>query len=294
MSNLYRLAVIKSEGRRLAVIEFNGRLLPLNAIFGSQFEDLQPVLEQWSDHNSRLNEFVSSQSEKFADGIHSDSAKFLAPIANPGKIICIGANYHDHVAEMPIPMVPTYPYAFAKPVNNTVRGPGDAVAVPKKVKLMDWEAELAIVIGQTCFEVSAENALSVVAGYMNLNDLSARDWIASRPPIGIDWIQHKAFDGFAPMGPYLVPGQFISDPQDVSVKLSVNGVTKQDSNTAQMIFGVVPIIEHLTSIMTLYPGDVIATGTPAGVGHAKGEYLTAGDVVAMEVGPCGQLVTQIV
>jgi 2-keto-4-pentenoate hydratase/2-oxohepta-3-ene-1,7-dioic acid hydratase in catechol pathway len=298
MSDIYRLAVVRSAGVREAVVEFGGKLLPAALVLGGKLgetlNDLQPVLDRWAECDALIAEFVAAQSAMFEQGMAAADATFLAPLANPGKFVCIGSNYHDHIAEMEIPMVPTYPYAFMKPVNNTIRGPGDAVAVPKKAKLMDWEAELAIVIGKTCADVSAADALSVVAGYVNFNDLSARDWLASRPPVGIDWVQHKAFDGFAPFGPYIVPSRFIPDPQVLPVKLSVNGVVKQDSNTAEMVFGVAAIIEHLTSIMTLYPGDIIATGTPAGTGHGKGEYLKAGDVVVMEIGPLGTLTTPIV
>ena len=294
MNKMYRLAIVRTTNGREAVVELDGKLLPAGSILGGQFGDLLPILDNWDEADARIAAFVSTQSAAFDAGQPVTEADFLAPLANPGKFICIGSNYHDHIAEMPIPMVPTYPYAFVKPVNNTKRGPGDAVAVPKKAKMMDWEAELAIVIGKTCSDVSAEDALSVVAGYVNFNDLSARDWLDKRPPVGVDWVQHKAFDGFAPFGPSIVPSRFIPDPQDLPIKLSVNGVVKQDSNTAQMVYGVVPIIEHISSIMTLYPGDIIATGTPAGVGHGKGEYLKAGDVIRMEVGPCGELMTPII
>ena len=298
MSTMYRLAVVRVGGAREAVVELGGRLLPLTNTLGSKFgdklEDLQSVLDEWSECDALIADFVSSRSGVFGQGRLAAEAEFLAPLANPGKFVCIGSNYHDHIAEMAIPMVPTYPFAFVKPVNNPVRGPGEAVAVPKKAKLMDWEAELAIVIGKTCIDVSAADALGVVAGYVNFNDLSARDWLEKRPPVGVDWVQHKAFDGFAPFGPYIVPSRFVPDPQDLPIRLSVNGVLKQDSNTREMVFGVAAIIEHLTSIMTLYPGDVIATGTPAGTGHGKGEYLKAGDVIRMEVGPLGELMTPIV
>lgn len=302
MSSMYRLAVVRTENGIDAVVEHDGRLLSVDTVLNGRasqansgpLKDLQPILDNWAEYDAQIAKYVESNAEAFADGRLTSEAEFLAPLANPGKFVCIGSNYHDHIAEMPIPMVPTYPYSFMKPVNNTMRGPGQAVAVPKKAKLMDWEAELGIVIGKTCADVSAADALSVVAGYVNFNDLSARDWLDKRPSIGVDWVQHKAFDGFAPFGPYIVPARFIPDPQDLAVRLSVNGVVKQDSNTAEMVFGVVPIIEHISSIMTLYPGDIIATGTPAGTGHGKGEYLKAGDVVSMEVGPCGELVTPII
>lgn len=256
--------------------------------------DLQPVLDKWQVLEAEIAAFVDAQEDAFAEGLPAAEATFRAPLASPGKIACIGSNYHDHIAEMPIPMVPTYPYAFMKPVNNTVRGTGQPVAVPKQAAMMDWEAELGVVIGRVCSDVTAADALDYVAAYVNFNDLSARDWLAKRPPIGVDWVQHKAFDGFAPFGPYLVPSRFVPDPQNLSVQLKVNDTLKQDSSTAEMVFGVAAIIEHLSAIMTLYPGDIIATGTPAGTGHGRGEYLKAGDVVRMQVGPLGELVTPII
>ena len=142
----------------------------------------------------------------------------------------------------------------------------------------------------------AEKALDQVAGYLNFNDLSARDWIASRPGVGIDWLIHKGHDGFAPVGPYFVPAQFVPDPQDLPVRLTVNGEVKQNSNTGQMIFGVADIIAHLTTVMTLHPGDIIATGTPAGVAHGRNpqEYLKAGDEIRMEIGSLGTLITPVI
>lgn len=310
MTKLYRLAVIKAETGRQAVIEQSGKLLPIDVFvegatgkrLESRLSDLQPLLDDWQMWSGVLDNYVGKSASLFAaKGIAADGVKFEAPLAAPGKIVCIGANYHDHVAEMAKsagmapPARPAYPYSFCKPVNNTVRGSGDPVAVPKRSKMLDWEAELAVVIGKRCVDVATEDALSVVAGYMNFNDLSARDWLALRSPVGIDWVQHKAFDGFAPFGPYLVPAQFIADPQNIPLRLDVNGVTKQNSNTAQMIFGVADIIAHLTSVMTLYPGDMIATGTPDGVGHGAKppQYLHAGDVVEVEIGPLGKLVTPI-
>jgi 2-keto-4-pentenoate hydratase/2-oxohepta-3-ene-1,7-dioic acid hydratase in catechol pathway len=298
MSTMYRLAVVRSGSGREAVVELGGKLLPAASVLGgklgSTVEDLQPVLDNWAECDALIAEFVSSGAAAFAAGKSTAEAQFLAPLALPGAFLCIGANYFDHIDEMAIPITPTYPYAFVKPVRNTMRGPGDPVAKPEKSKMMDWEAELAIVIGKTCANVSAADALDVVAGYVNFNDLSARDWIDSRPPIGMDWVLHKGFDGFAPFGPYIVPARFVPDPQNLPVRLSVNGIVKQDSSTSQMVFGVAAIIEHLTSIMTLYPGDIIATGTPAGTGHGQGEYLKAGDVIRMEIGPLGELMTPIV
>ena len=300
MNIKYRLAVIRLGDKTEVVVEHLSKLLSLSDLglgVGTPFQDLMPMLGDWPTWNGRLAEAVAASAAVFdRDGTSAASVRFAPVLAAPGKIVCIGSNYHDHIAEMPIPMTPSYPYSFLKPANNTLRTTNDAVAVPKKAFKMDWEVELGVVIGKTCVEVKIQDALDVVAGYLNFNDLSARDWLESRPPIGVDWVQHKAFDGFAPLGPYFVPRQFVADPQSLPLRLSVNGALKQDSNTNQMVFSVAEIIAHLTSIMTLHPGDIIATGTPAGVGHGKTppEYLKPGDEIRMEVADFGELVTPIV
>ena len=297
MDERYRLAVIRRHGEDVAVVERDGRLLPVHVVAAepAPFADLMPLLTAWDRWSSLLSERLSHGDFEGA-GWDASTADFRPPIAAPGKIVCIGANYHDHIAEMPIPVTPTYPYSFLKPANNTLRGSGEAVEAPANVEMFDWEAELAVVIGRRARNIAAADALDIVAGYCNFNDLSARDWLASRPGIGVDWVRHKAFDGFAPIGPYLLPSAFVQDPQDLPVRLSVNGVIKQDSSTAKMVYGVRETIEHLTSIMTLEPGDIIATGTPAGVGHGRQppEYLKAGDEVRIEIGDLGELVTPIV
>lgn len=298
----YRLAVIKGADGDLAVAEMDGKMVPLHCLVADvehdgPLRDLGPLIEGWPAWQQRLDDAVVSNAALFGPtAIDSVSAEFAVPIARPGNIVCIGANYHDHIAEMPVPVTPTYPFAFVKPVRNTLRASGEPVFAPRFVEMMDWEAELGAVIGRECKNVAAEEALDVVAGYVNFNDLSARDWIATRPGVGIDWVRHKGHDGFAPLGPYFVSARDIPDPHDLHVTLSVNGVVKQDSSTAQMIYGVAEIIEHITSIMTLYPGDIIATGTPAGVGHGRKppEYLKPGDEVRMEIGPLGTLVTPII
>jgi 2-keto-4-pentenoate hydratase/2-oxohepta-3-ene-1,7-dioic acid hydratase in catechol pathway len=299
---MYRLAVISDNGGRIVAVEMAGQLFRLDSVVGTDAikaigdapYDLMPLLLDWV----QWDRIISAGLHEIAHGSGkavTDDVVFHPPIAAPGKIVCIGANYHDHIAEMAIPMSPAYPFSFLKPANNTLRGSGATVAVPATVEMMDWEAELAIVIGCECRSVTASDALPVIAGYANFNDLSARDWLATRPAVGVDWVRHKAFDGFAPMGPYVLPARFVPDPQALSVKLSVNGVVKQDSSTAQMVFGVAAIIEHLSSIMTLYPGDIIATGTPAGVGAGRKppEFLKSGDEIRMSIGSLGELLTII-
>jgi 2-keto-4-pentenoate hydratase/2-oxohepta-3-ene-1,7-dioic acid hydratase in catechol pathway len=304
VTNLYRLAVVGDAKETRVIAERGGSLFPLQdalsdqeiASLGGPPADLQPLLNDWERWRTLLPQRIDGHLRSQPTLLDEANLHFRPPVRNPGKLLCIGANYHDHIEEMKIPMTPTYPYSFLKPSSTTFRGSGDSVAVPPGVKMMDWEAELAAVIGKSGHRLNSDNALSIVAGYTNFNDLSARDWIATRPAVGIDWVQHKAFDGFGPIGPYFVPAEFVPDPQQLPIELKVNGVVKQSSSTSKMVFGVAQIIEHLSAIMTLEPGDIIATGTPAGVagGYQPPVYLKPGDVITMSVGDCGQLETWIV
>lgn len=305
MSNSYRLATVQAAGGPTVMIEQDGMALPLADVLqtgdidlpgGAALTDIMPLLANWERSHTLLKERVSAAATRIAKGgVAAAGLPCLPPIALPRKLICIGANYHDHIAEMGIPMVPNIPYSFLKAASTTLRGSGAPVSKPDDVEMFDWEAELAVVIGTSCKNVSVENALDVVAGYANYNDLSARDWIARRMPIGVDWVLHKSYDGFGPMGPFFVPSEFAGDPANMPIHLTVNGVTKQNSSTAQMVFGVRELIAHLSSYMTLEPGDTIATGTPAGCGNGRKppEFLQKGDVVRVEIGKLGQLITPI-
>lgn len=211
----------------------------------------------------------------------------LAPVPRPGKIICIGLNYRDHAIETGKP-IPTEPIMFAKFANSVVAD-GAQVAIPALTDETDWEAELGVVIGRTASRVSPEQALDHVAGYVCMNDLSARDLQRS----GGQWTRGKAIDGFLPMGPMLVTADEVPDPQALAIRCSVNGEVVQDSSTAQMVFGVAELISTISQTLTLEPGDCIATGTPPGVGMAMTppRFLRASDVVAVEIEGLGTLTT---
>ncbi len=212
----------------------------------------------------------------------------------PRKVICVGANYRDHLLEMG-QTNPQFenPFAFVKPT-NTLLGHRQVLTLPSLAKKVDWEGELGVVIGRRVRNARGNDAMAAVAGYCPFNDISARDWIDRQVPgVGMDWILHKSFDGFGPVGPLITPAELVADPQNLAIQLAVNGVMKQDSSTAQMIFGVKEIIEHLSSVMTLEPGDIISTGSPAGVGHSRQEYLQAGDVISLQITGLGELVTPV-
>ncbi len=173
------------------------------------------------------------------------------------------------------------PWHFLKSAHS-VTGPGSSVKIPPLSKKMDWEVELAAVIGKTAKDVPEADALAYVAGYTVSNDLSARDF-GFRPPVPptspfyADWLAHKSFDGSCPLGPWIVPAADVGDPQKLGIRLTLNGTVKQDSNTSEMIFTLAEQIAQLSLRITLHPGDVILTGTPAGVGAGRNEFLKAGD-----------------
>lgn len=261
---------------------------------------LLALIENWPYWKEKLPQLVDALftdrlKDDFSSSLIQGDPQWLPPVLYPRNLICIGTNYRDHIAEMGVTKLPKYPYSFLKPATNTLIGSGTSLQLPEQAKLVDWEAELAFVIGQKAHHVRGEAAMACIAGYSIFNDVSARDWIAEAPAVGIDWIMQKAFDGFAPMGPLITPAAFVSDPQHLSITLTVNGQIKQDSNTANMVFSVQEIIEHLSSIMTLEPGDVIATGTPAGVGYGKKppEYLQSGDTMIVTIERLGQLKTPV-
>lgn len=222
----------------------------------------------------------------------------LAPLLYPGKILCAGANYYKHLEEMGVPDTSKAGqrlFFFFKPPRNAVVGEGETVHMPLDTKAFDWEIEMAAVIGKTARAVSVEDALSHVAGYTVAIDFSARD--LNRAPetfYKLDWVAGKAQESCCPMGPRFVPAGAFPDPQAVPLKLSVNGEVKQDDTTADMIFSVAEQIATASRIMTLDPGDVILTGTPAGVGVPKGTFLKVGDRVDAEIPGIGTLTTTIV
>jgi 2-keto-4-pentenoate hydratase/2-oxohepta-3-ene-1,7-dioic acid hydratase in catechol pathway len=209
------------------------------------------------------------------------------PLGRIGKIVCIGLNYHDHARETGAEP-PAEPVVFFK-APDTVVGPHDTVLVPRGSRKTDWEVELAVVIGRTArYLGSAEEALAHVAGYAVAHDVSEREFQIER---GGTWDKGKNCETFNPLGPWLVTADEVPDPQDLRLKLWVNGELKQDGTTAEQIFPVAEVVRYVSHFMTLYPGDVINTGTPAGVamGHPEPKpYLRAGDVVELEIEGLGR------
>ena len=236
-----------------------------------------------SDGITRLKKWLEKNQSRCPEV--SSSVRIASCVSRPSKIVAIGLNYLLHVQESNIP-VPKEPVIFMK-ATTAMCGPFDKVIIPKNSTKTDYEVELAIIIGRKASNVSVEDALNYVAGYSIINDYSEREWQLERP--ATQWDKGKSADTFAPLGPYLVTPAEVGDPHKLSIWLTLNGKKVQDANTSDMIFKVGQLISDVSKYMTLLPGDVIATGTPSGVGHGKKPplYLKPGDVVELGIEKLG-------
>ncbi|WP_030661788.1 fumarylacetoacetate hydrolase family protein [Streptomyces cellulosae] len=257
--------------------------------------DLLQVVQRWEALAPRLRTWTPQDSPVVPDAV------LTAPLTYPSKVLCAGANYFDHIAEMGVqrPAQTGDPFFFLKPPTTTVTGPGAAVPLPGYPGArVDWEAELAVVIGKSGRDVPVAEADGHIAGYVVANDISARDRLRMATPIAepftYDWLAHKGQDGFCPMGPGIVPAWQVTDPQDLRIRLSVNGTVKQDSDTGQMMVPVRELVAAASRLTRLEPGDVILTGTPAGCGVPRGEFLNAGDEIVVEIEGVGRLHNTVV
>ena len=221
--------------------------------------------------------------------VSRSSVHLSSPIPRPGKIICIGLNYRDHAEESGM-AIPTSPIIFSK-FGTCVIGSGEPIRIPVGSNQVDYEAELAVVIGRTAKNVAAGEAMDYVFGYTNFNDVSARDFQFADG----QWQRGKSCDTFAPMGPAVVTADEVGDPHDLNVRFRLNGETLQDSNTCQLIFKTSELIEFLSRVITLEPGDIIATGTPPGVGFARKPpiFMKPGDVAEVEIDQLGTLTNPV-
>ena len=262
----------------------DGKVVGLKA---AGFPSLLSLIEGGKDALTRAKEWVKNPPADQV--IPLAKVKLLAPLPRPPKIICIGLNYRDHALECKaeIPKVPT---VFSK-YTTAIIGPGEAIVLPKNSKQPDYEAEFAVVIGKGGRHIPQERWREHVFGYTNHNDVSARDVQEATS----QWMMGKTFDTFAPMGPAIVTADEIPDPQAVDIQLIINGEVLQSSNTSQMVFGIGYLIEHLSSVFTLEPGDVISTGTPGGVGEAKTppRWLRPGDQVVVRIAGIPELRSEV-
>jgi 2-keto-4-pentenoate hydratase/2-oxohepta-3-ene-1,7-dioic acid hydratase in catechol pathway len=267
------------------------------------YVSMRAILDDWGNAEPLL---ARAAAKKPTNGVALKGLQLLPPITYPGAIYCAGANYRDHVENMArklnIPPEPDphelglSPWHFIKSSWCAV---GDGAKVELASDFLDWEAEVAVVIGKLARNVPIERVFDFVAGYTIANDLSARDRIQREAvpivsPFRYDWIGQKNFDGACPLGPWIVPASEIGDPQSLSIRTYVNDAMKQDSNTSKMLFTIAEQVSYLSSRITLHPGDVILTGTPAGVGAETGDRLAKGDQVRIEIEHIGQLTTYII
>ncbi|MCW3474558.1 fumarylacetoacetate hydrolase family protein [Limobrevibacterium gyesilva] len=282
---MFSLVTVRQDGLPVGCLERDGQIYRL-ADLGAP-GDVAALFADWPRWSAHLAQ------ARLAAAPLPAGLPVLAPLQYPGKILCAGANYYDHCAEMGVTDLRKEAqrlFFFFKPPRNAVVGPGATVRKPIGTQAMDWEIELAAVIGTRARNVSVADALAHVAAYTVAIDFSARDF--NRAPetfYKLDWVAGKAHDTCCPMGPRLVPAAAIGDPQDLGLTLSVNGVTKQDARSSGMIFSVAEQIATASRIMTLDPGDVILTGTPAGVGAPKQTFLSVGDTVAASIEKIGTL-----
>ncbi|HME73088.1 MAG TPA: fumarylacetoacetate hydrolase family protein [Myxococcota bacterium] len=234
----------------------------------------------------RAGDLASSARER----IPLAQVRLRAPVLRPPKFLAIGLNYADHVAESKLEM-PKLPTVFNKQ-STCVTGPGDPIHMPRVSKALDYEGELGFVIGQRCRHVPRDHAREVIAGYLVVNDVSVRDWQLRVPT----WTMGKSFDTHGPIGPWIVTEDELGDPHSLRLRTLVNGEVRQDSNTKNLIFDCFAIVEHLSTAFTLEPGDVVAMGTPAGVGISMKppQLLKVGDVVRVEIERIGAIENPVI
>jgi 2-keto-4-pentenoate hydratase/2-oxohepta-3-ene-1,7-dioic acid hydratase in catechol pathway len=292
---MWAVATALIGGKETPCLRIGGRLYPFPAVANGLPETVMGLFADWATFAGRLDRVVAEieGARRRPMWVDAGATDLLAPLLYPGKILCAGANYYDHMAEMGFPGVKKKTqrlFFFLKAPRNAVVGPGATVLMPRGTKKFDWEIELAAVIGKTARYVTPQQALDHVAGYTIAIDLSARDFNqAPEQFYKFDWIAGKAVDTGCPLGPWIVPAAALPVPQNIALKLSVNGEVKQDSNTDKMIYSVAEQIARASEIMTLDPGDVVLTGTPAGVGAPKGTFLKVGDRIDAEIAGIGTL-----
>ena len=270
---------------------------------------MQQVVDQWVTVWPRLQTFEKAPSADFLIG-DVDKIKLKAPLASPSAIYCAAANYRDHMVAMSTKLglelepdphdLDVKPFHFLKPVRASIANPGDHLPWPRHGDQLDWEVELAVVIGRAAREVKVEDALDYVFGYTVANDVSVREHhyihrtnVAMSSPFKTDLLSAKGFEKSCPIGPYLVPAEFIPDPQNLGLKTWIDGELKQDSHTSQMVFSTAEQIAYLSHRTVLFPGDIILTGTPAGTAAESGTFLKPGQTMKVWVEGIGELQNQI-
>jgi 2-keto-4-pentenoate hydratase/2-oxohepta-3-ene-1,7-dioic acid hydratase in catechol pathway len=304
MAEVISLLTVRHEGNPTAVVEAHGRWWPLASVapqlLGTSSEgDWYQVLQNWGVNKTVIDvmiERIALTSDR-SIAISAQVDDVLAPIQFPRKAIFMGFNYRDHLIKdagiTDFDKGSSDPFFFLKPPTTCLTGPGRTVPYPKGTSQLDWEIELVVVIGEGGKDIPLERAAEHIAGYAVGLDISARDWQFNlRHPKQFDIFCGKAFDKSSPFGPKIVPSKFV-DAQNLELKLWVNGELKQDSHTREMIWSVPEQISLLSKYITLEPGDVLFTGSPAGVGFASKTFLREGDVIDAEITGLGRLTVEI-
>ena len=312
----FKLATFEAQKTTRVGMLLNDRMLDLsgaNAYVAKQASlpvvklptEMRELIEQYPAASKRMYQIANYLKDKKVDGqpfaFPLDKVSIKAPIKYPWNLLNMAANYWTHAKEMGVNKDVNQdrddPYIFAKSPRSCIVDPGTPFYIPPGRDRIDWEGELAVIIGKPAFRVSKEKALDHVFGYSIMYDVSDRGRRSRKDPMfqGPDWFSGKSLDGAAPFGPFLVPKEFMTNPHDIHIMTRVNGAVKQDGNTSDMIYDVEHQVAYLSSIMTLYPGDVISSGTMGGVGVARKppEFLKPGDVVEITIDGIGTLKTPI-
>lgn len=256
---------------------------------GPSFQFVQMIIEMDLFHAETFDELFETLKKlrSIEDLVIRDEVRFTVPIVRPQKIICVGRNYRDHARELDNP-VPEEPIIFCKSPSAMIAS-GEKIRIPAGIGSVHHEGELAIVVGKTASKISASKAFEFIAGYTILNDVTARDLQKKYKDQGLPWFLAKSFDTFCPIGPYIVPANALKNPQDLQIKVEVNNEVRQDGNTKDMITPIADLIAYISKFLTLVEGDIIATGTPAGVSALK-----KGDRVSIEISEMGKLENSVV
>ncbi|MCA9246952.1 MAG: fumarylacetoacetate hydrolase family protein [Planctomycetales bacterium] len=281
-----RLASFLSDSGPSIAAKRDGHWCDISSTATGLPRDMRTLLEMGAESLDRVRDAIDSAMEL------PNSVRWLPPVTNPEKIICVGLNYADHAQETGA-QAGDEPVIFNK-FPSTLRAHGDPIVLPPQSDQVDYEAELVVVIGRTAKNVARDEALDYVAGYTCGHDVSARDWQKGKP--GKQWLLGKSFDSFAPCGPALVLTDEIPDPANLAIQFRLNGEVLQNSSTSQLIFPVDYLVSYLSSVATLRPGDLLFTGTPAGVGMARNppRFLQVGDRAEVEIEGIGVLSNQVI
>jgi len=313
MASFFQLGTFRFDGAEVPGLVIDDVALDLRAAAERAGSDLPPfatIADLLGDWDAMFDRILGVSEHARGVGIEAFALGRVPdldarpPSGRGGKMLFAAANYSDHVRNMRKNFTPAFsqqdklpplrPYLFGKV--NPPTGAFDDIILPPGAERIDWEAEMMVVIGKPGYAIRCSDVHRHIAGYMTGNDVSCRDrtWRDDRPGIRSDWLAGKSYDSFAPLGPVLTPRQFVPDHRNLTIRLWVNGQIKQDGNSRDMTIGVEEQIEFASSMMTLLPGDVIATGTPAGTGQERDEFLKEGDIVETEVEMCGRQRNRVV